>query len=406
MGWKKHIRNIHTKTVIGCSVFFENDSLTINACVIKRKGKNASIQATYSNLEFEGLKEITNPNIPLLLSLTGELVVIKPLKIPKGNDWRQVVNSLFPHMHDAEFAVQFYQTHDDAGFVSFVRRASLDDLLNKFTHAGLQVFDFFLGPFAVEYVLELLQDSKTLDVCNYRVGVSQNRIIDLQRISKEEGEQIQLGSGFVQQDSIVAYASGLSFFVDEPLSIETKLDNYAHLQFQYYAKAITAILITRLLPVLFFVALSGTIVGWYYSDQLKKLSDVQALYLAKQQMHKRKDADHERVKTIVSQLRWDRVAFASYYGDRFAKTVPRSITIHRLEIFPQDANKNILIESTFSTSSIFVAGMTDKPEILVSWLKQLSGTSWIKAINDKKYRWDDNKEKGEFSFEILLNEVN
>jgi hypothetical protein len=402
---EKLLRKIHSRSVIGCSVALVGNEMVANACLLKRERKKVSLIQSYPGLDLSKLSETFGPKIPLVLSFTGESVITRSVQTVSDTERSKVFSVHFPHIKQEEFVIQVYQVNEESALFSFVRRSEVELVLSAFANAGVKVYDFFLGPFAIDCLIGA-EDSRTLDVANYNIRIVDGRIADLQRRNFEAEDLFEIGTVSIPQRLTIAYASALSFFVDEQSPIEKTPNNYLHLQEQYYGHAIFQSILHRVAPALFIIALFATGVNLYYSAKVQQLSEMQLLNNVRQQTENRSKTELKNASALINELQWNRAAFSSYYADRLAKLVPNRITIDRLEIFPHKFRNDSRRDSFFDPTTIQVVGTTDKPETLALWVHELTNQSWVKSINEKNYQWDQNRVKGNFSFQIILNSVN
>lgn len=385
---------IKFNTIAVLGIFRTDDGDMYNILRVKKISNKLKIVSTvaYKSIE-EVLADVGNT--PVVLLIDGKGVLNK--KIDENNEvdsnWKKNID--FSTIHYTNYKSS---THT---FLSFCRKNTIEEIISDLLSKGLQIIDFYLGPTLSVQLYPLIKQDKV--VSNDSVLEFENGIL----INVSKQKEMSLDNNYVFDDVILSrhslslYGAAIHFFLKHKQITKSSSDSINREEV-IYQKSFNYFGVSML--ALFFIALlSSYLLIQYYSSENVKLNQKNVYSNQTYQHILNLENQKDQKLKILNETGQLSKYFLSYYVYELSKSVPESIGINELNIFPllqEVKNKEKVV---LNTNFIFLKGSTLDETNFNSWLFKLKKLSWIKKFEIISLS-KDKKDIQQFEIKILLND--
>jgi len=338
-------------------------------------------------------------NHPIAISFSGKGIVHRNLEITNDQSGSKLFQKAFPAVEEKDFYAQEFLAGTSA-LISIVRKSIVDELLEKFTRAGMKIYSISLGGMVSFHIWNHLQPKEdVLLFGNHSFNLSQDGLFLSYKYSQLESEDSSDISKMnnLNTHQVLAYASAVQLFLHdrvdliqaEIVSIENVFINFIE----------TQKLKKSAMFFLFGMFILLTISFWVYSHYNSK-NAILTQQLGNQSsnsdqlelMH-RNIADNEQ---LLKYLNWNGGYNYGFLTDEIGSSKPRRVTLtsiayndYKTELEKQNRNPQIAI-----------SGETDNLSAVNNWIFILKEKKWVKTV--KLLRYQDDAETENFSFSLLI----
>lgn len=388
--------------VAACVVVINEDGrLSIDMCIVTKKGQSLSVAQKETDLSLENAKKVIG-TLPVIISLAGDSIIHKKFLKSKEQHWSALIPNVIPKFKSHDFFIQYAALSEVSGYLSFARRPVLEAVIEEFAAKGFILYDIILGPFALHNLSELMADGiiKTL---RYEIEISGKLITQFRMTAGANVSSITVGQGVVESDILIQYASCIPFFTGEAIAIEHFETNPASASRQKFEEAskvkYLAKVATAMVTVFFICSAMAFTVT---SRKLTRLRESLGVEVRRSQPGEHVVAEFTAIRKTVRELGWESRHYLSFYADRIAITKPQDVVLTQLKIFPvmQSAKRSELTK--FNPSVITISGVCSSNEQLARWIDVLSKEKWIAAVQNQWYQRRDPDKPATFSFDINI----
>ena len=396
------------RNVAGLEVFFEKDSrITFTLVLIKRNGSLFEIIQTFSAMEaFDELIGKVEKDSPVVVTISGAGILHKQMVDDPNRSLLNSFTKIFPHSNPNEFYIQ--KSNDEGNntsYISVLRKDQLDRLLTKLHN--IKVISVVFGPFAIIRLLPLIESTSFINdsilLGRYQLSFNNNHIENISWSEKvEASDKIKLSHEEYDSASLIPYASVMNYYAAGNLITEAEIESVISQKqdFQYEGKFRLAGIS---LAAIFFVILLANF--FLFNNYFSKSNDLkQSLSINSRSIDQldslKKELDSH--KQVLASYNFKGMSKTSYYADQIAASVPHSITLEELYLFPlkkSDAGSEDLL---FDDKKILISGYSRASIELNEWIKQLQQNNWVGKVNILSYNQTGGKDKGKFSIEVEL----
>lgn len=389
---------------VGVTCLQQGDELCYAVCGLKQEKDSAKLTLQADNLRsIEALRGAVDQEQPIVLGLQVKGMLHRVLDHQPATA-AAALAAVFPSAEEADFYVQQIPLEQGA-LITVVRRDKVEALVMPLLEAGLWVVQVFIGPFWVQEILPLLPHwTEQLQIGDQQLLVQNQHITGITKNVAEATQQFQFGEDTVPESQVLAL--GLAFMILtqpdlEGLAVEAtqaKRENFYYKKLFHY----TAI---ALLGVFFFALLGNYLLFERYSEQQQSL----ALEVAQQQsLLTQRDAlaaQYRDKKALLGDQLNLGGSKASYYADQLAASLPSTLQLTRLTLFPVLETEDVYqVEETlprYNQATILVEGRCQASVFYNNWKRGLEELDWVESIHNLQYQ-NDPKGQGVFQLKITI----
>lgn len=377
----------------------------IRLIAVIRDGLNLQYQSMLCGVEKSGLKlinvqrdltqeellSLTQKKTPVLLLLDGKGVLHKSIQRVDESEMAWFKNLDFDTLHFTS-----YQT-DEHLFISFCRKAILDETLSLFETNELTVLGVYVGSISGILAAPIL--AKPIYKSNFcTVKINDNKPIFLGISEIEENkEEHNIDEQFLNSFHISLLGAAVDYFSGNSTIEKSKIKQAAEQEF-IYKKAFEKIGIC----VLLFFLLS--LMGSYISTQII-ISENAELLLANKLNGKTiselrmLETEFETKSQIYREMGIASKKYYSFYCYKITSSTPNAIRLKKLELNPVKSEIKPGKKIELDVNSIIIEGQTIKERELNSWIGRLKTEKWIKKIEISSVK---KQKKGGVEFKLKI----
>lgn len=367
------------KKIAGIYASYNSETNPVYDIVFLEKEKE-KIKTTgqLTGLTIDGLSEEITDKTPVFLSISGRGIVHKKVEITEDSNDADILNKILPNASIDDFYLQKQEISEKHVYASIVRKEFVDKAIEDLAKKEIQIIDISLGPFSLNNIIPLLNDSnELLEVSNFKLKIDNQSIVQLQRVENENSAiNYNIDDEIVQGKSLIPFASALSYYIKGNMTDFTHLLTTKTNENLRYKKIFTLSGWAAL--VFFFVLLLinyflyehynssyNTLTREYFQNEklLTELSDLKNEFELKEQ--------------FISSTGLLNPSKFSYFADRIAIKMPGSIVLTNLNIQPLKGRVKKQKEINYTENQIIVEGYTTKSRNIDKWIKILEDEDWI-----------------------------
>lgn len=375
--------DIVVKKLFGTEVIvvgvFESEYYPVHALWVKQNQDDISETKyrLYNNLEqFAEDPEAQSKRLPIVLLIDNEHVILEN---------QTDASSVF---EEEDFLTLTFENGSSLSAV--VRKDVAAEYLETFKELAQQVVDIYVGP------LRCLEWAESLSIDQpYRIGIHE--------ISVQENE-VEIKKAPTPADVVVdgkrrstiqlaLLLASFSFFLDS-MSADWEQVNRTAREFFFER------LLNRVLPlgaaVLFMIFLTSASLFFYYGGENEKLKESSYEQELLEERAKKYSEDINRLEKILGPDEHQSV-FSRIATD-LAKSVPASLNLIALDVFPSDMAEMKRKKNLISSSEVHIKGLTTRMNKVPIWLNKLKKMPWVQDIRKHEVKKSD---KG-YQIDIVL----
>jgi hypothetical protein len=372
-------------------------------CILKKEKNSAKIVLQQENISsLSELKEILKEDLPIFLGINIKGILNRVLDyVPSSKE--DALTAVFPSANEADFYVQQVETNQKA-LISVVRKDSVLELLKDFETAELWVVNAFVGPFWVEEILSILPAYvQTVQIGQQVLRIENQHITSLDKSVETSQESFSIGGDSVSES--LSLALSMAFLaITQPTIQGVETDFIDQQQTNFYYKKLfhyTALLALAF----FFVALFTNYLLFDYYDSQQKGLKVE-VGQQKSLLNQRDDLakKYKAKKGLLGDQLHLGQSKSSYYADQLAATLPSSLQLSKLVLFPSIKEDGYSSEETlprYDNQTIIVEGQCQASVFYNNWKRSLEELDWVASIHNLSYQNNKNGQ-GVFKLKITL----
>ena len=402
----KWISNLKSKLlpgkIAGVEVLFSREGLSVNGVLLRLDKGNISLVDSFPNLNsLEELLSKIPKGYPISLIVNGKGVLHKT--IIEEVDIHPAINQLFPNIKKEDF--YFQQTPLEKGsVVSIVKRNLLNELKQKINASKLQLLSFSIGAFHLANLFLIDENLLQIQGAGQKIGLNASgQISSYESVSEiDEEKEYNIENLKINQSTLLAFSAGVSHLLALPSKIifeeieeEQKEYLYSRLLAQGIPIVLGCLLLVLAINTFFYYQLKD-------STQLGQLATVEAQQRLQEVKNKRKALKQQ--SNLFNETGANSLSSTSFYADRIGKSLPNSIQLSELEIFPPREKKvyrrsKELIQ--YDPTLVAIRGICESSQGYNEWLSALESEEWVRAVRHENFR-DLDAKVSEFLLTIVL----
>jgi hypothetical protein len=335
-------------------------SLTYYYALGEKRKLSSSVTGRGICHSLEELEKAVHHAQELALCITGKGIIEKPAE---GiiQSVSETLQQLMPSAKPDELSVQAF-TSGSRSWLAISRRNSTDEILQAFRNVHLIVNRVFLGS-------GILDSSDSSDVQGNDYALCQSALGAL--VTTEVSFSDITGDGMLSHRRDAKFKTWfLRLFVWGPFALLALVSaNY--------------------------------IVHSRLSEKVsEKQSIVNQYRLASDSLLVLRQKQEERKKLLGNSGELHSIP-ASQYADQLASTLPSSVTLTELNIFPLNIEENETSRITIASDTLSIRGLTAESTSLYQWMALIKNLSWVDKLTLIDFHQKNTSEPGAFQLEVL-----
>lgn len=384
VNWK-NIANFRKVQVL--SIEFTEHEINYHVAKLTRVKADIKIVSTKMVYTIDDTIDELNKNQPVIIHVFGKGVLNKTSPLEQNN-----MNDVLMNSDPKEFYINSL-TIDKINYISFTRKDKVDEILKSITEINDNILDIIIGPYHT-LIHEInpkisstpignivLEDGKYIfqfDSINNKVGFDDNEL-------KQSFYAVTAGAAFL--------LSTKSFGALSSEDLKKRKSNFKDkLQFNYIGVAAISF---------FLIAL---VLNYFYQGHLnQKNTDIEArIMVYSQNLNKIDLIDQEitRKKQLISNSGIMRNNYFSFTLDEIGASVPSSITLEELEIYPLEKKLKENVKPIFLRKIIKIVGTANSSENVNTWVNTINTMKWVDNVAILNFQIDENKNIAFFELKI------
>lgn len=393
-------------------IFLPEKGIQLNIVLIKVNRGNLSIEKTLTGLDdIAVLKEHLPLDIPICLVFNGKGIIHKNVEITERDEDKTLVRKVIPNANIKDFYLQAQARIGGHGFVSIIRKAIADEVINALKSQGYFIVSVQLGAFSLVPIAALvdgnLKDKTSYELKNggHNVTVHNGAIEEYlyDKTSASIKQEITIDHKAISSDATIALSAALGYLQSEmqmPKASIAEIENESEEFLQ--KKIFTTVGWGALVFFLGMLVINYFLLTTYSKKASEKEIEANQ-YAGIEKERERLEAEMNEKNIFIESMGVTESSNTSFYADRIVVSVPHDIDLSQLTIHPlaKKIKKDERIE--FKNNVIMVEGECNKSKDLDDWVQNLKREyNWIKQLTVVGYSQNNSKEKGEFQLEINL----
>ena len=384
-------------------VYNSKDNYTLIALELKTNKTGVEINRRFIDLTLEQLVKENVKKIPIYLSIGGKGVIHKKVKINEHSTEQELLNQVLPNALMKDFYLQRSILPNYECWVSIIRKDVLDELIGKIEKLHLFTVEVYLGPFAIDSTMQLLNKAVLLTT-THELLIEKDSIIQMDSLgSVSGGEEYNIEGEVINSHEIIAFGTAFNHFAPSNKLSTISSAKVTQFKEEYLNKNKWVVVGFSMVAVYFLLVMLNLMVASSFEKSHNELQY--------QVNSKRKFVDELTLlendlkikEQFVKGSGVVRASKISYYADQVALSIPKSIQLNQLFVNPLEKKINKAEDINFNYNRINITGTVSRSIDLNNWVKTLKKYEWATEINIISYLQDNMNTAGEFQIEVEFN---
>lgn len=315
-------------------------------------------------------------NLPVFLNISGKVILEKEMPLLK----EKVIEKAFPTIHLEDFYTQHFSTENNT-WVSIIRKNKVDNIIEEIKESRLFPTHLSLGSFMFSTSMQHIESIPfSIDFFEQTICL-ENEVLNIATLEFSETTQ---NNKYIVDDKtlntmeLLAFSTALSYYVipnhiniQEDIFQQAKKDiSYQALFNQLKLKIPIFLFFILLVNALFFIQLNNKneVLRQQYNQNTTTLAQLDTL-----------KKEVEKKKYFLKQSKWLQQSKISYIADQIGASLPSSITLISLNIFPATMIKKNNVKDYQFDKNILIKGNAKNLTELNQWKQKLHNHKWIKS---------------------------
>jgi hypothetical protein len=370
----------------------------IQVLLIKRRKKELSIMNSSSFDSMTDLNLFLPKRQHAFLIINNTQVLSK--QIEGKNDLEKNVSIAFPNIRLDEFYFEVY-SNNESTFVNICRKSVIDELLELYRKNGISIVGFSLGNLIAQEIAKYVSDC-ALQSSNAKLTISDNRIIDINRLTPDYSEKYDVNGITLNPNSINAFSGVLSYLTSTK-ERDSNFENITSgLKRNFEQQKVFEVGLKSGLGFIFIALLINFLVFTHYHEKVNKSSSELANYHQVGQNLEELEKEVEKKRIIYEEINSSGNGRVSFYMDKIANSIPESIMLQQIAFQPFKKSIREDKELEFDLDSILISGESSDGEDYSKWIVNLESFEWIDNVIVQEYGMKKGV-KNKFQITLTLN---
>lgn len=328
-----------------------------------------------------GLSGVVPKDTHGYLSITTDQILIKETGL-REKDLDMFVEA-FPGLKDGDFYYELFRTPEKA-FIAIARKEYVDQLLEDFKKADIQILGFHLGFTKLQDIVPFVDNGL---IATPRFLVSQT---DGEIKTHTDNKALENGSYRVSDVDIdgnhILSLAGLSGYMENGghTTSNTHSRN-SDLSGLFIQKAIFKKGLIAASVFFLGTLLINAVLFTDYHNRLNGLEEENRIVVAQKERFSSKQQQIATKEQIVSNIMMSGSSKSVFYINRVAGSLPKSITLSLLEFQPLKKAIRPDKPISYESSTLVVEGRSWDKQGFNDWIGRLSTMDWVKGVDTHKY---------------------
>lgn len=274
--------------------------------------------------------------------------------------------------------------------VSFVRKSVPHELVNYFIENKLFLVGLSCGfaPYG-----KLLEQNKEISI-DYSVSLVKGNFENLQRVEKIQ-RRTELQGEFLSKTGLLSKALLSNF--DDSLSMENFQFNSQLKENKEFNQFITIGIVS--VSAIFIIVFANYFYLNHLNDKVATMELELELNNSNLSVLANLEQEEIRKQQLVLSSGVSTTNFISYYLDEIGKSVPNSIRLSELHVFPLTEKLKEKRKVEIDKTKIEITGWTNNNVILDDWIETIDRNDWVRSVELMNYQKLANDES---SFKLII----
>lgn len=391
----------------GVEITFISESALLVNCVIAEniKGK-AVISKRFNDIRsFSDLAGKIPASIPVSLVINGKGLIHKKVQGISPD----LLQSILPGVNPLDFLSQSLRLND--GFdLAIIRKNVPENIISQLTELNVKVVALSLGFCDIQYLTSQINHTGEFQTNQYCLAYENQLIENYRLIRPEEREavikpELSIGEEYIKSKDILAFAAAVKLLVySQPGQLNPGLEVLeknrssllTHKKFQIYG-------VGFLVGILLLLVINFLIYSHYYSLNEELVSKYSVSLNQAEKIKQLKESIDSKVEFLGSAGWLNDKKIISYTADRIAATIPDSVTLLSLTIYPS-ASKSTFDSKQwiFQRDTVIISGNCNDPSLLDQWTAELRKVDNVRQAAISSYAFNNKTGSGLFTAQVYL----
>lgn len=405
----KQVKNkiLALKKVAGIELtFLTESSFTINCIILEVKKGNAVVAKTYYNLKtFSELEGKIPEQTPVALVVNGKGLIHKAIDTISNN----LPSHILPGVNPNDFIFQYFEGFEKPD-IAIIRKNTVEKVIAELTQLKIYCTSLSLAFYDISSITAFINHTGDIYTTQYTLGFNDNRIFQYKINSIGEKEilvrpEINIATAYVKSNFIIPYAAAIKLLSagiknSSAVQLESLTENQKRLtqssEIKLYSFSFLGIL-------LFLLLLNFFIYSHYFSKNNALLSNNHYSLQQKSKYESLKKSLYDK-KEFLANAGWlNNSRMISFYADRIAATVPDSVTLTSLNVYPAISKFSFSKKQwNFQQDTILITGLCSDPSYLDPWIKEMGEIQNVNQARINSYQFKKRGETGIFTAEVII----
>lgn len=393
------------KKATGVEVHISDAGLTIYYCTLELKKNEINLLSSGSGLSAEDFFKEADLGIPIVLVFDGKGIIHKNVQANDTDDLVSLLHKTLPNTSTDDFYIAHTALFNAHCMASVSRREAIDETVQLFQDKKAEVVSIAFGPFQIRTILPLIGAGYHEEVAlpGYTLQFTDGYVNDL-LFKTNAPAGFKIGSDTISSTLLVSFAAAFSALAAQGDDIATNLP-LAQLKDDHRQKKIFKTGLVSAACFLFGLLLLNVLAFTHYNAGKQKLQtqvNVNQSMISQIDTLKKELAEKEVIVQKTGLLQASRT---SYYADRIASTVPASIRLTQLSVYPQEKNNAEESETSyrFKAGRLEIRGKCRYSIDVNDWINQVRSFEWAKDVKLLQYNPSNTEKGSDFIIQVDLN---
>lgn len=393
------------KKATGVEVHVSDAGLTISYCTLELKKNEVSLLGSGTGLSADAFFKEADLGIPIVLVFDGKGIIHKNVQANDTDDLVSLLHKTLPNTSPDDFYITHTALFNAHCMASASRREAIDETVQLFQSRKADVAGIAFGPFQVRNILPLISAAYHEEVAlpGYTLQLTDGYVNDL-LFKTNAPAGFKIGSDTISSNLLVPFAAAFSALTGQSGDAATNLP-LAQLKDDHRQKKIFKTGLVSAACFLFGLLLLNVLAFTHYNagkEELQTRINVNQSMISQIDTLKKELAEKELIVQKTGLLQASRT---SYYPDRIAATVPASIRLTQLSVYPQEKNNAEESEASyrFKAGRIEIRGKCRYSIDVNDWINQLRSFEWAGDVKLLQYNPSNTEKGSDFIIQVDIN---
>lgn len=361
------------------NVNFQEHSTIVYSCIVFKKENNQLLvnKKQYFN-NFQELTDKLNKKIPLVVHYSGKGILHKKItqkEVVKSNlIFNQNINDFY-----------FYELNVGSNvFVSFIRKQTVDLVLNELKQHHIFCVDCSIGPFVTAI---LNSENDILFSNDFELLMESNKLIDFLKVDPSKIDRVnRIENHDLLYNETSLFASAVNYlFPNGKITTTENTILSSNKKERLYQKLFT---VGAAFVVSFFLS-SLTISYLLLNNYNQKYMESQVKMIHFQNLYSKMESLKQQVlykEEILNSTGVYNEKYLTFYINEITMSLPSKIVLNEMNVFPLTNTVKEGKKISMDSQCILVEGQSNSSLHFNDWLKILKKEDWIVSIEIVEYK--------------------